>query len=139
MPAGSPKTPLPLRLSDASGLPYYRQITDQIAELVRAGRLRSGERLPSVRELAAQLPVSLITTRRAYADLEAAGLLVRRQGQGTFVAPGVAEASDAHSRAVATEVLRSAVARARQLGLSGDAVLTIVNDALKPEGGGDER
>ena len=65
-----------VELSDASGLPFYRQIVDQLAELIRSGRLSPGSRLPSVRDLAGQLMVSLITTRRAYADLEAAGLIV---------------------------------------------------------------
>ena len=73
-------------LSNASGVPFYRQIVDQMADMIRAGTLDPGSRLASVRELALQLQVSLITVRRAYADLEAAGLIVRRQGQGTFVA-----------------------------------------------------
>ncbi len=108
---------LPLQLSEASGVPYYRQVIDQVAELIRSGELAPRARLPSVRELASQLLVSLITVRRAYADLEAAGLIVRRQGQGSFVADGVEQASAQRARAEAIEVLRAAVTRARQLGL----------------------
>ena len=78
-------------LSNASGVPFYRQIVDQMADMIRAGTLDPGSRLASVRELALQLQVSLITVRRAYADLEAAGLIVRRQGQGTFVAMDVGQ------------------------------------------------
>ncbi len=129
--------PLPLQLSDASGVPRYRQIVDQIAALVRSGRLEPGARLPSVRELAAQLLVSLITTRRAYADLEAAGLIERRQGQGTFVADGVAAASRAQGRAEARAVLAEAVVRARQLGLRGEALRAAVDELLEGEGGDD--
>ena len=80
---------LPIRLSQASGVPYYRQVVDQMSELIRSGQLLPGAQLPSVRELSRQLLVSLITVRRSYADLEAAGLIVRRQGQGTFVAADV--------------------------------------------------
>jgi len=109
---------LPLELSQASGVPFYRQLEDQLTELIRAGRLTPGARLPSVRDLAAQTLVSLITVRRAYADLEAAGLIVRRQGQGTFVAQDVASVSREQAIEAARQALADAVSRARQLGLS---------------------
>lgn len=108
---------LPLALSDASGVPFYRQIEDQLAELIRAGVLHPGDQLPSVRALAAELLVSLITIRRAYADLEADGLVDRRQGQGTFVAEDVVAASRERARREARQVLADAVQRARQLGM----------------------
>ncbi len=111
---------IPLELSDASGVPRYRQITDQIKDLIRAGELSPGQRLPSVRELGRQLLVSLITTRRAYAELEAAGFIVRRQGRGTFVAEDVWSASRARALEEAERVLRAAVTRARQLGMDAD-------------------
>ena len=76
---------LTIQLSDASGVPYYRQIVDQVALLIRSGQLPPNALLPSVRELAKQLLVSLITVRRSYADLEAQGFIVRRQGHGTYV------------------------------------------------------
>ncbi len=110
-------SPLPLQLSEASGVPYYRQVVDQLSELIRSGELGPRDRLPSVRHLAGQLLVSLITVRRAYADLEIAGLIVRRQGQGTFVAESVEQASRQRARSEAVEVLTAAVLRARQLGL----------------------
>ena len=113
-------TTIPITLSQASGVPFYRQVVDQMAAMIRAGQIPPGERLPSVRELSAQLLVSLITIRRAYADLETAGLLVRRQGQGTFVADTVDAAARRQAANEAKSVLRSALARARQLGLDGD-------------------
>ncbi len=90
---------LSIQLSGASGVPYYRQIVDQMAQSIRSGHLPAKSRLPSVRELAAQLLVSLITVRRAYADLEVAGLIVRRQGRGTFVADQIDVASRQQARA----------------------------------------
>jgi GntR family transcriptional regulator len=113
---------LPLLLSAASGVPFYRQIVDQVAELIRAGQLPPGARLPSFRELAPQLLVSLITVRRAYADLEQAGLIVRRQGQGTFVEDEVETVSKRHALAEARAQLAAAIARARHLGLRGEAL-----------------
>ena len=127
---------LPLRLSQASGVPYYRQVVDQVAELVRSGRLPAGTLLPSVRELARRLLVSLITVRRAYADLEAAGLIVRRQGQGTFVAEGVEVASKERALGEARTQLADAVSRARQLGLEGVELRRFLEQLLDQIGEG---
>src|SRR5512144_2649305 len=113
---------LPIHLSQASGVPYYRQIVDQVAGLIRSGQLSPNTRLPSFRELAPQLLVSLITVRRAYADLEAAGLIVSRHGQGTFVAGQIEAASRRQALAEARALVESALARARQLGLRGEAL-----------------
>ena len=124
------KERLPLLLSDASGVPYYRQIEDQTAQLIRSGRLRPGTRLPSVRDLAKQLLVSLITVRRSYADLEAAGLIVRRQGQGTFVAQGIEEASREQALREAREILAEALARSARLGLRGEELRRCIEELL---------
>jgi GntR family transcriptional regulator len=129
---------LPLKLSDASGVPYYRQIVDQTAELIRSGRLAPGSQLPSVRELATQLLVSLITTRRAYADLEAAGLLVRRQGSGTFVAEEVEMATREQARGEARRGIGDAVGRARRLGVDDTDIRRLVEEVLAMETNRDE-
>ena len=122
---------LHLELSDASGIPFYRQIVDQLAELIRSGQLEPGSRLPSVRDLASELMVSLITTRRAYADLEAADLIVRRQGHGTFVADEPAGASREKAVGEARTILDEAVTRARRLGLSVSDIRQLIEKALK--------
>jgi GntR family transcriptional regulator len=125
---------LTVQLSAASGVPYYRQIVDQVAQFIRSGQLSPSTRLPSVRELASQLLVSLITIRRSYADLEAAGLIVRRQGQGTFVAEKVEVASRGMALAEGRAALSSAVAHARRLGLRRDTVSKIVSELLSADG-----
>ncbi|MGB0638701.1 MAG: GntR family transcriptional regulator [Myxococcota bacterium] len=124
-----------LHLSNASGVPFYRQIIDQMADMVRAGNLQPGSRLASVRELALQLQVSLITVRRAYADLEAAGLIVRRQGQGTFVATDVGQAAANQARHDAQIALERAIDRARQLGLEESEINTIITNHMSTAGG----
>ena len=121
---------LPLLLSDASGVPFYRQIEDQTAQLIRSGRLRPGTRLPSVRDLAKQLLVSLITVRRSYADLEGAGLIVRRQGRGTFVADGIEEASREQALREARKILAEALAGAARLGLGGEELRRCIEEIL---------
>lgn len=120
---------LELQLTQRSGVPFYRQIEDQTAEAIRAGRIASGTRLPSVRELAATLRVSAITVRRAYAELESQGLIERRQGRGTFVCEPPADVlTERHARA--REVIESAVDTARGLGLSNNDVRAMVERRL---------
>lgn len=78
-------------ISNSSGKPIYEQICDQIKAAIVSGDLAEGEQLPSIRALANSLRVSAITTKRAYADLEATGLIETVQGKGSFVAGGNAE------------------------------------------------
>lgn len=127
-----------IQLSEASGVPFYRQVFDQISDMIRAGTLPPGTRIGSVRDLCGQLRVSLITVRRAYADLEAAGLVVRRQGQGTFVAEGVGEAARKQARVDARAALESAADRAAQLGLTSDDITRIIQAHLETRGGKDD-
>jgi GntR family transcriptional regulator len=74
-----------IRIENSSAVPVYRQIMDQIRYQIANGALGTGDRLPSVRELARRLPVNQNTVLKAYDLLAAEGLLSRRQGDGTFV------------------------------------------------------
>lgn len=125
---------IPLSLSQASGVPFYRQIVDQLADLVRSGALTADAQLPSVRALANQLLVSLITVRRAYSDLENAGLIVSRQGHGTYVADQVESASHEQSLTDARDTISAAIARARRLGVNGDELRRLVDEVLERDG-----
>ncbi len=73
-------------INHKSGVPAWRQIMQQVKNLVAAGALEAGEKLPSVRALAKDLGVNPITTARAYRELETEGVIATRQGAGTFVA-----------------------------------------------------
>ena len=73
-------------ISNASDKPIYEQITEQIKGLILSGALSPGDPLPSMRFLAKELRISVITTKRAYTDLERDGFLVTVMGKGTFVA-----------------------------------------------------
>lgn len=77
---------LPIRLSKESREPIYHQIEGQIKALIASGQLKEGSPLPSIRVLSNDLQVSVITTRRAYQDLEYQGFIKTIQGKGTFVA-----------------------------------------------------
>lgn len=74
-------------LSNASGKPIYEQITDQVKEQIMSGALEAGDALPSMRLLARELRISVITTKRAYEELERDGFLENVPGKGCFVAP----------------------------------------------------
>ena len=78
-----------LRIDPSSAVPVYAQVVDQVRMLIALRALRPGDRLPSVRELAAQVRINRNTAAKAYQLLEAAGVLETRAGQGTFVADGV--------------------------------------------------
>ena len=72
-------------ISNASGEPIYTQITNQIKKMILDGTLKEGDALPSMRNLAMQLRISVITTKRAYEELERAGFIESFTGKGSFV------------------------------------------------------
>ena len=74
-------------ISNSSGKPIYEQIADQVKEQILAGALAAGDALPSMRLLAKELRISVITTKRAYEELERDGFLENVPGKGCFVAP----------------------------------------------------
>lgn len=80
-----------LIISNSSNRPIYEQITTQIKGLILSGELQPGQKLPSIRALANGLRISAITTKRAYADLEAQGFIETVQGKGSFVTGGNVE------------------------------------------------
>ena len=75
-------------ISNSSNKPIYEQITSQLKDAILSGALAAGDALPSIRALANEIHVSVITTKRAYADLEAQGFIDTVQGKGSFVAGG---------------------------------------------------
>lgn len=73
-------------VSNSSDKPIYEQISIQIKSLIMNGKLKEGDALPSMRQLAKDLRISVITTKRAYEDLERDGFIVTKTGKGSFVA-----------------------------------------------------
>lgn len=73
-------------IRNSSGQPIYEQIVSQIKNIIISGELRAGDALPSMRLLAKELRISLITTKRAYEELEREGFIVSVTGKGSFVA-----------------------------------------------------
>jgi DNA-binding transcriptional regulator YhcF (GntR family) len=102
----------PFATDPSDELPVGLQLTWRLRALIASGRLGAGERLPSFRRLSEWAGVNVNTVRAVYAGLEAEGLVVSRQGQGTFVAEGIAAAPQLE------EIATEALARAREAGLS---------------------
>lgn len=111
-----------LTLSQASGVPFWRQLHDQLADRIRAGTLPPGAPLPSVRQLAADTLVSVITVKKAYDELEGAGLVRSSQGRGTFVADSAAASSRQVLLDQLAAELAGVVARARAAGLGEEEI-----------------
>ena len=74
-----------MKISQTSGIPIYKQIADSFRTDILAGKFKQGEYLPSIRELAKDLRISVITTMKAYEQLEAEGLVTASQGKGFYV------------------------------------------------------
>lgn len=102
--------------------PPYEQVRRQVRDLVTAGVLRPGDRLPPLRQLAGDLGLAVGTVARAYAELEAAGVLVSRRGAGTRVAAGVPVAPDEALGALARDYLARAAALGADAGRAIEAV-----------------
>ena len=123
--------PLMLRVDLTSPVPPYEQIREQAAGLIAAGLLSPGQRLPPVRQLAADLGLASGTVARAYRELEQGGLAEGRGRHGTFVRPGVRPDGDDQPGRRALSTAAEGLARtARSFGLSDEAVLAAVRAAL---------
>lgn len=107
-----------LTISNSSGKPIYEQITVQIKNLILTGELRAGDALPSMRLLAKELRISVITTKRAYEDLERDGFIETVPGKGCFVAPQNMELVRESQLCMAQEAMQRAVCIARSSGIS---------------------
>ena len=118
-----------LFLSNHDSTPMYEQIMEQITTKVMAGDWRPGQSLPSIRELASASSVSVITVKRAYLELERAGVIVTRQGKGSFVA----ETQDLAKQLVREEFdahLMGMVGAAHKLGMGEKEVVEHVSAAM---------
>lgn len=107
-----------LKLLQNSGIPIYQQIADQLKADILAGKLKEGDYLPSIRGLARDLKISVITTMKAYEQLEAEGLVTASQGKGFYVNAQDSEMlKEQHMRKV-EEALQEAIHAADMAGMS---------------------
>lgn len=122
----------PFQLSQADSRPMYVQIMENIKWLVIQGDWPAGQTLPSIRELAVALKVSVITVKRAYQELEHEGVITTRRGMGSFVAEHVAAASQ-KKEAELVEHLQQAIKLAELLKISATELTHRLNQLIEQQ------
>ena len=120
-------------LSNSSGKPIYEQIANQVKEQIMTGELAAGDALPSMRLLARELRISVITTKRAYEELEREGFLENVPGKGCFVASQNRELLRETLLRRVEEHLSQAVEEARKGGLSLEEIHEMLDILYKGE------
>lgn len=119
-----------LRLDPDDPTPPYEQLRRQLSAVIQSGRLAPQTRLPTVRQLAADLGVAAGTVMRAYAALEGEGFVVTRRGGGTAVSDVPPALSDEERVRRLAELATSLVAQARRLGATGEDIRQAVDRQL---------
>jgi len=120
-------------ISNSSPDPIYEQISKQIKAQIIAGELAEGAALPSIRRLAQDLLISVITTKRAYDELEREGFLNSVGGKGSFVAVQNQELLREKKMKIVEEKLAQAVDEARIMGIGLDELITMLRLLAKEE------
>ncbi len=128
MPRGDTVT-LVLVLDPEDPTPPYAQLRRQLADLITAGQLSPGDRLPPLRQLAGDLGVAVGTVARTYRELEQEGLLTSRRGGGTRVA-AVGRASSRDRRELLGDIAADFVMRARRLGFTDEEIVVALSRRL---------
>lgn len=120
-----------MKLLQNSGVPIYQQIAEQLKTDILAGKLKEGEYLPSIRGLAKDLKISVITTMKAYELLEAEGLVTAAQGKGFYVNAQDSEMlREQHLRRV-EEALQQAISAAEIAGMSDEELQGTLQTLLR--------
>ena len=122
--------PLSVVLSNTAGVPIYEQIAQQVRDAILTGQVEADEMLPSIRALARDLRVSVITTTRAYSDLVADGFLANVPGKGYFVLPRDSELVREQVLREVEKHLDRAVERARLAQLSDEELHTMLQTII---------
>ena len=126
------------RLSAHSGVPVYRQLIDQVMGAVALGALRTGDQLPTVRQVAVDLAINPNTVMRAYREMEIRGMLDTQQGAGTFIAEQKTTGSSAERERQLMQLLDEIVSRGGALGFTLDELIKALRD-LQHDGDGKRR
>jgi GntR family transcriptional regulator len=114
---------LQIQLDVKSGVPFYRQIIDQVKAAIATETIAAGDRLPTVRQLAVDLSINPNTVSRAYTELELTGLVETQMGSGTYVGNRPVEQNDLERRRVLDQLCQEFLSRASTHGFNLDDVL----------------
>ena len=114
-------------VSNRSGIPIYEQIKEQIKGAIFSGELREDDLLPSIRQLARDLKISVITTTRAYGDLEEEGFIASVQGKGSYVLPRNTELARENAMHKMEDGLSTAIAAAKAEDITKEEIIERLN------------
>jgi len=120
------------QIDSASGVPFYRQIIDQVMAGMATGALPPGEQLPTVRALAVELAVNPNTVARAYKELEIRGMVVTQQGTGTFVSAVEVPRDEIEHRRRLEQLAKEILARATAEGFTLGELLATLSERETP-------
>jgi GntR family transcriptional regulator len=126
MNSTSPEPSISFSLDQANGVPVYRQIIRQIEFGVLSGRLKTGDKLPTIRSLAVDLKINPNTIAKAYGELEIRGILATQVGSGTYIADKRPESEDDGRDRKILEVLERFMRELRGLGAEREEILRLV-------------
>ena len=112
-----------IKLDLKSGVPFYRQVIDQVKAAIATETLSPGDRLPTVRQLAVDLSINPNTVSRAYTELELTGLVETQMGSGTFVGSRQVMPDDVERRRILDQLCQEFLSRASTHGFTLDDVL----------------
>ena len=118
-----------LVINPADDLPIYRQIMRQVMDAIAGGRLQSGERLMSHRELSEQLVIAPLTVKKAYDELEALGYIESQRGRGTFVSARLPRVTQAARTLQLKTAAQALLQQAYLAGLEYSDVVKVIKDA----------
>lgn len=124
-----------ITISNMSDKPLYQQIKDQVKAAILQDELKQGELLPSIRALANDLHVSVLTTKRVYDELEAEGFIVTKAGKGSFVAPENLELLRESKRHIIEKKLEEVWGTARSLGISKKEIYSMMDLIFEEDDG----
>jgi GntR family transcriptional regulator len=119
-----------IRIETTSGAPIWQQIVGQVTRQVMSGNIPSGERLPTVRELASQLRINPNTVARAYQDLERDGVVETRRGAGTFICDVRGAKAPAELKHIIEQRLSDVIVEALHLNIGLDELRSIFDERL---------
>ncbi len=122
-----------IALDDRSGVPVYRQIIDRVTAGIARGAIRSGDQLPTVRQLAVDLSINPNTVIRAYRELEIRGIIDTQQGTGTFISEGSPAPDKAERQRALAQLAGECVASAGAAGFTLEELIQQLVSLDKPE------
>ena len=122
-----------MKITANSGEPIYRQIAEQFRDRILNGKLKEGDYLPSIRGLAKDLKISVITTMKAYEELSDEGLVTAVQGKGYVVNAQDTEMLKEQQRRIVEDNLLAAISASRTAGMTSEELMTMLKTLMEAD------